>query len=72
MTTFAVVSLILAIYLFLYAFIVDANKNLLSKIVFKFIPFIIGLWLLLIGLSLLGVTNTAITPTKTMTVEVNK
>lgn len=58
-----IVTLFCSIYLFLFSFSCN-TKNFRSTIYFKFIPFLIALWLLGISLSLWEVINTSITPEK--------
>jgi len=61
MTTIAIISFIFAAYMLMLSFMVK-TKNFMSMIIFKFIPYLISMWLLAHGLSIFKIINTPMNP----------
>ena len=61
MTTIATISILFSAYLFFFVFATN-TKKFVSALWFKFLPFLIAVWLLGIGLSLFSVIQTPLTP----------
>jgi len=61
MTIIAIICFIFALHIFLQVFNTRGNC-MLATILYKLIPFLIGLWLIGIGLSVLGIFHTPLTP----------